>query len=214
MAAAAPVARQRGETLVGLLVGVALGLALVAGGAQFMAHLLQSHSAVLQTTRLQQDMHFAMDRMADAVRDAQYSASAAHTRHPQACTDAWCEAAHFQVTPDALTFSADRNHNGSLDSNECMGFRVRAGVLSMRTGCHAGGWQPMTDVGSVMVSQLQVHTRCQRLAHGLRRQVVLRLQAQAPPSAQPPHDSPSSQWQRTVTLRNDLPLSVQAVFCP
>ena len=50
--------RQRGETLVGLLVGMALGALVLTAGAQMLAQLMRGHRLALQDAHLQQDLHF------------------------------------------------------------------------------------------------------------------------------------------------------------
>jgi len=202
--------RQRGETLVGLLVGMALGALVLTAGAQMLAQLMRGHRLALQDAHLQQDLHFAMDLMARELQHAQYVANAWQTRSQTACSDAFCdETADFQLSGQRIEFSMDLNHNGQLDSNECMGFRVVDGVLSRRNGCHSGGWQPLSDKSSAVVTGLMLQLRCSPADGWLQRQLDLRLQARWP-------DDPGRQLQlqRSVPLHTLLPISVQARFCP
>lgn len=202
--------RQRGETLTGLLVGMALGLLVLASGAQMLAQLMRGHRLALQDSHLQQDLHFALALMVRDLHNAQYVANAWTSRSPSACTDAFCdEVLDFQLGDNRIEFSADRNHNGLQDNNECMGFRVSDGVLSMRTGCHSGGWQPLSDRSTVVVTRLQAKLRCSPVQGWLQRQLGLTLEARWP-------DDPSRtlQLQRSVALNTPLPVAVQARFCP
>ena len=119
---------QRGETLMGLLVGLALGLLVLTGGAHMLAQLLRGQRQALQDSHLQQDLHFAMDLMASELQDAQYSALAWSSRSPTVCTDAFCDGREdFALTSDRMDWTLDRNHDGRQDNNECTGFRLRAG---------------------------------------------------------------------------------------
>lgn len=202
--------RQRGETLTGLLVGMALGLLVLAAGAQMLAQLMRGHRLALQDSHLQQDLHFALTLMVRDLHNAQYVANAWASRSPSACTDAFCdEALDFQLGDNRIEFSADRNHNGLQDNNECMGFRVSDGVLSMRTGCHSSGWQPLSDRSSLVVTRLQAQLRCTPVQGWLQRQLGLTLEARWP-------DEPSRtlRLQRSVALQTLLPVAVQARFCP
>ncbi len=202
-------AHQHGETLVGLLVGMALGLLVVTAGAHMLAQLLRGHHAALQDSHLQQDLHFAMDLMVREIQNAQYVANAWKSRSPGLCSDPFCGVADFQLADNLIAFSVDRNDNGEQDNNECMGFRAQEGVLSLRTGCQSGGWQPLTDRTSVLVTGLKAHLNCTKVAGWLLRQLDLQLEAQWP--NQPTH---TLQLQRTVALRNPVPASLQTRFCP
>jgi type II secretory pathway component PulJ len=202
--------RQRGETLVGLLVGIALGMLVLTAGAQMLAQLLQGHRQALQDSHLQQDLHFAFDLMARELSNAQYVAGAWRTRSPTACDDAFCDSAtDFQIGDNRIEFSMDRDHSGQQESNECMGYKVANGVLSKRTGCDSSSWQPLTDKTSAVVTRLQAQLQCAAVQGWLQRQLSLRLEGQWPnePARQ-------IQLQRTLALHNHLPASVQAQFCP
>ena len=201
---------QRGETLVGLLVGIALGMLVLAGGSQMLAQMLRGHRQALQDSHLQQDLLFAIDQMARDLANAQYVAQAWKTRSPQACTDPFCDAPNdFQIGDNRIEFSLDRDHNGQQDNNECMGYKVANGVLSLRISCDASGWQPLTDKSTVVVTQLQAQLRCEPVQGWLQRQVSLQLNALWPGDA-----SRAITLERTVPLHNRLPATLLAAYCP
>lgn len=200
---------QRGETLVGLLVGMAMGLLVVTAGAHMLSQLLRGHHAALQDSHLQQDLHFAMDLMAREIQNAQYVAHAWTSRSPSLCSDPFCGVSDFQLAADLIAFSVDRNHNGAQDNNECMGFRVQDGVLSLRTGCQGGGWQPLTDQTSVVVTGLKTQLHCPKVAGWLWRQLDVQIDAHWP--HQPTR---TLHVQRSVAMRNPVPATMQARFCP
>ena len=202
--------RQRGETLVGLLVGIALGMLVLAGGAHMLAQLLRGHRQALQDSHLQQDLHFAIDQMARDLANAQYVAQAWKTRSASTCSDPFCDAASdFQIADNRIEFSLDRDHNGQQDNNECLGYRVANGVLSTRTSCETSGWQPLTDKSSAVVTHLQAQLHCTPERGGLQRHISLQLAAQWPGDA-----TRRIELQRTVALHNRLPATVQARYCP
>ena len=99
---------QRGETLIGLLVGLALGLLALAGGAHMLAQLLRGHRQALQDSHLQQDLHFAMDLMVRELQGAHYVANAWKTRRPDACEDDFCQAGNFLLADNRIEFSLGR----------------------------------------------------------------------------------------------------------
>jgi type IV pilus assembly protein PilW len=202
--------RQRGETLVGLLVGLSLGLLVLAGGAHMLAQLLRGHRLALQDSHLQQDLHFAMDLMASELQDAQYSATAWRTRSPSACADAFCDGPEdFSLGQGRIDWSLDRNHDGEQDNDECTGFRLKAGALQVRTACLPEVWTALTDTASLRLTRLDAVMQCRAQGGWLQRQVQLQLEVQWPQDA-----ARTLVLQRTVALRNALPQVVQALYCP
>lgn len=199
---------QRGETLTGLLVGMALGLLVLAAGTQMLAHLLRGHRLALQDSHLQQDLHFAMDLMVRELQSAHYVADAWKTRHPSACEDGFCQAGNFLLVDNRIEFSLDKSGNGQRENNECTGFKVSNEALLMRTSCD-NNWQPLTDKTTAVVTALQAQLRCTEVNGWLQRQLSLQLDAQWPGAP-----SRRLQLQRTVVLRNPVPASHRALFCP
>ena len=202
--------RQGGETLVGLMVGLALGALVLAGGAHMLATLLRGHRQALQDTHLQQDLHFALELMASELQDAQYVAGVSQRRHPQACDDAFCDGPEdFSLGNGRLDWTLDRDHDSLQDNDECTGFRLRSGALQVRTACVPEVWTPLTDTGSLRLTALEAQLRCERRAGWLHRRVALRLQAQWPQAAER-----TMTLERTVVLRNALPQAVAGRYCP
>ena len=201
---------QRGETLPGLLVGVTLGLLVLAAGAHMLAQLLRGHRLALQDSHLQQDLHFALDTMGQELQDAQYSAKAWNSRSPSGCSDAFCDGPEdFSLGSGRIDWSLDRNHNGVQDNDECTGLRLRSGALQVRTACSPEVWTALTDTTSLTVTQLQAGLQCEHRSGWLHRQVLLQVQAQWPGDA-----TRALALSRTVALRNPLPLAVQSRYCP
>ena len=199
---------QRGETLTGLLVGMALGLLVLAAGTQMLAQLLRGHRLALQDSHLQQDLHFAMDLMVRELQGAHYVADAWKTRRPDACEDDFCQAGNFLLADNRIEFSLDKNANGLRDNNECTGFKVSDSALLLRTSC-SNTWQPLTDKTVAVLTALQAQLRCTEVNGWLQRQMHLQLDAQWPGAP-----SRRLQLQRTVALRNPVPASHRALFCP
>lgn len=195
----------------GLLVGMAVGLVVLAAGTQMLAQHLRGHRLNLQASHLQHDLRSAMDAMARELRQAQYVAKAWKTRAAGRCADDFCDGLEdFRIEADRIEFSHDRNHNGTQDNHECMGFRLSQRALMARRSCSgSGSWLSLTDRGSLEITALHWQLRCEWRDGWLHRTVRITLSGHAPGQAQQP-------WTlaRTVHLRNDLPAPAGALYCP
>jgi type II secretory pathway component PulJ len=199
----APWPNQRGESLVGLLVGMGVGLVVLAAGARLLATHLQAHRWLLQDSHLHHDLRSALDTVASALRQAQFVGQAAFERSASPCADAFCGGqARLMLQAQRIDFGRDRNGNGLLDNNECTGFRLRAQKLQVRTACLPEVWTDLTDAGSLKILNLQWQLHCE--AHGpwVARWVTVDMLAQWP-------QDPARQLQlsHTVALRNHVPAS-------
>lgn len=203
--------QQRGETLTGLLVGMAVGLVVLAAGTQMLAQHLRGHRLNLQASHLHHDLRSAMDWMARELRQAQYVANAWQTRSSGHCEDNFCDGTDdFRIEDDWIDFSHDRNHNGRQDNHECIGFRISQKALMARRTCSGpGSWLPLTDRGSLEVTGLQWQLRCELREGWLQRSVRITLTGHSPADAERPLS-----LSQTVHLRNDLPASTRALYCP
>lgn len=202
---------ERGESLVGLLVGLALGLGVLAAGAHMLARLLAEQRQLHAQSRLQQELHFALERIAHELQDAQYSASAWQNRDAHVCSDAFCNGSDdFSISDNRIVWSLDRNHDGIRNNNECTGYRLSAGTLQQRIACQPETWSPLSDPATLAISGLHATLHCQPRSGWVQRQVLLELQAHNPLQ---PRQAP---WalQQQVLLRNDLPASAAAGVCP
>lgn len=202
---------QKGETLMGLMVGLSLGLLVLAGGSSLLTHQLRGHRMAWQDSHLNHELRVAADWMGRELRKAQYSARAWETRSPTQCDDTFCDGFEdFSIEGDWIDFSHDRNHNGEQDNDECMGFRLSGTSLQAKRSCNTSGdWQAMTHSQSVRITDLAWQLKCDQHQGWLRRSVQMTLQAQWPSDA-----SRHITLSKTVHLRNDIPASQQALFCP
>ena len=206
---------ERGETLIGLLVGLAIGLLVLAAGTQMLAQHLRAHRLNLQASHLQHDLRSAMDWMTRELRQAQYVADAWQTRSPTKCEDSFCSGTDdFSIEGDWIDFSHDRNHNGTQDDDECMGFRLNNKVLMARRSCSGtGNWLALTTPASLEVNALNWQLQCELRQGWVHRTVRVTLTGQWPGDTTQSTTQPI-RLSQTVHLRNDLPASVQARFCP
>jgi type II secretory pathway component PulJ len=201
---------QCGETLMGLLVGLAVGLGVLAGGSVLLANQLRGHRMALQDSHLQHDLRSAMDWISRELGQAHYNARAWETRSPLRCQDDFCSSSDdFRIEGSRIHFSLDRNHNGQKDNNECLGFRLVKGALQARTACKPEVWTALTDAASVHFTQLDWQVQCTSAQGWLHRSATFSMTAQWPSDTRR-----QISLQRTVHLRNAVPALQQALFCP
>lgn len=158
-----PIGRQRGLSLIELLIGSALGVLLVGAGiGVLLAHLKESR-ALIEHNRLIQDLRSTTSLIARDLRRAGHWADSGagvwlRDAPPPDRTVAANPYAAIDTAPapaGALTlrYSRDSVENQSIDSNEQFGFRLRNQVIEMRLG--GGSWQAMTDASLMKVTALE-----------------------------------------------------------
>lgn len=193
--------RQQGETLAGLMVGMGVGLVVLAGGAQMLAQHLKAHRWALQDSHVHHDLRSALDSMARELRQAQAVGNAWTHRASAQCEDAFCrQSADLKIQNQRIDFSRDRNQNGLLDNNECVGFRLREQKLQIRTACLPEVWTDLTDVGSLKVVDLEWQVLCEQRGRWVARWVTVKSTAEWPRDA-----SRRLNLSQSTALRNDVP---------
>ena len=154
---------QKGETLVGLLVGLSVGLLVLAAGSQMLATYLQEHRLALQDSHVHHDLRSALDTIARELRQAQSLGQAWRGRAKAHCADAFCTGqADLLLQGQRISFGQDRNSNGLLDNNECSGFRLKDHELQIRTSCTPEVWTDLTDAGSLKMTSLAWQVLCEK----------------------------------------------------
>lgn len=157
----------RGFTLVELLVGLALGLLVVAGGGALMASQLREHRALILEARLMQDLRTAADLIARDLRRAGYwgdAGAGAWTEAAQARANPYAALAPDAAASDAasLRYSRDAIENHIVDGNEQFGFRLRNRAIEIQLG--NGNWQALTDATLLAVTQFVITPRQEVIA--------------------------------------------------
>lgn len=159
--------RQRGLSLVELLVGIAIGLFVVAGATMLVANQLGDNRRLLLETQIQQDLRAAADIIARDIRrsgywgNAQsgvwYAGSPGVTANPYTTVSPTVSGA----AASAVTFDYSRGaENNAVDATEQSGFRLVNGVIQMRVG---GNWQPLTDDRTLRITNFQVTMNAQQI---------------------------------------------------
>ena len=183
--------RQRGATLVAILLGIVVGLIVITGGIVFYVNNVTANRFVLAASRLDLELMSAMDAMAREIRRAQYIAQAETVRHRVPCADVFCDAADDFSLADGdatsgfarIEFSYDRRDTGTgnaqvQNNDECTGFRVRNQSIEMKTRCSGdGGWLPLTDPATTVVTALNLGVDCTESAGFYSRHVVVQVAA-------------------------------------
>jgi type II secretory pathway component PulJ len=200
---------QGGETLVGMLVGLGIGIMVLAAGSQMLAQHLHGHRLALQDSHMHHDLRSALDTMDRELRQAQSLGHAWRGRVTSQCTDAFCAGeAELMVWGQRISFGVDRDQNSLLDNNECSGFRLKDHELQIRTACSPEVWTDLTDAGSLKLTGLQWQVQCEKRGRWVARWVTVQISAQWPRDA-----TRALSLSRTVSLRNDVPALPWPAVC-
>lgn len=139
---------RRGLSVVELMVGIAIGLMVVAGALSMSAGGMSRSHRMLADVRFNQDLRVAADLVVRDLRRAGYWGAAVTGTQAIGATSATLQNPYAAAVVTggsdlSYQFSRDDRENGQLDDNEQFGFRIRDGVLQMRGD--ASGWRDVTD---------------------------------------------------------------------
>ncbi len=157
--------RQRGFSLVELMVAITLGLFVLAGVSYLHAEVVRANAAVLKTAHLQQTLWSLMALIADDVRRAGYWSRAELTLDGTAANG---YAPIRLVDGDCLLYSYDEDKDdtdGAPDPEDQHGFRLSGAGVQLKTSddgcggttcadCGSGTWWLMNDPDGVRVTAL------------------------------------------------------------
>jgi prepilin peptidase dependent protein B len=156
---------QRGLSLVEMLVGVAVGMFLIAGASTMFVANLGSSRELLVEARLNQDLRTATDLVSRDLRRAAYWSNAvagtialpgglATTANPYAAIASAAGRVEYRFARDALD---------AVSESEQFGFRIEPvggiGTLQMKfsaASAVAADWQPLTDPAAVNVTNFTI----------------------------------------------------------
>lgn len=163
-----PAGRSRGISLVELMVGITIGLFVVAAAATLVTAQLGDNRKLLIETQVQQDLRASMDiitrqlRRAGALEDSFAQSGMAErsgaltggkrTKCPSALGELCSSVTPGSASADNVKFYFMLNQAERGD----FGFKLESGVIKSKTG--AGGWQELTDSGTLKVTKLEVRT--------------------------------------------------------
>lgn len=148
---------QRGLSIVELMVGVALGLFLVAGAATlFVSHLGNSRRLVLEA-RVNQELRAAADLIARDLRRAGHWGDAIAGTVVTAPATIATPNPYVAVTDGSeiieFTYSRDAVEDGVASANETSGFRRSGTKVQAKIN---NSWQDVTDPNTISVSSLAI----------------------------------------------------------
>ena len=145
--------RQGGLSIVEFMVGVAIGLVVVGGAIKLFVDLLNSNRRQLVEVRLNQDLRAAADLVARDLRRSGYWAGAATAFAATPVTNPFASAAETSVAAGRVTYAYDRNGDSAIAAAERFGFQLNGNRIEALIG---GAWQPLTDPGSVLITNFSV----------------------------------------------------------
>ena len=164
--------RQRGMSIIEMLVGVVVGLLVVAGASKLMIDSFGENRRLLLETRVNQDLRAAADLIARDIRRAGYWTNATsgvfsadggestRNEYIEVAVSSAAPAAGSVVThSDSVDYQFARDTNNAVDFPERAGFRLTDdGVLEFRNDPDEDTerWLPMTDPKVVLVTNLTI----------------------------------------------------------
>jgi Prokaryotic N-terminal methylation motif len=148
--------RQRGLSLVELLVGIAVGMFVVAAAATLVVTQLTDNRRMLLEVQVQQDLRATADIITRELRRAGSIAFLGDaTSYVWAPGSDWVPNPYVAVNPvaaaaDTVTFSSSR----TLGSSGPYGFRLVDGAIESQLA--AAGWQQLTDAATMRVTAFSI----------------------------------------------------------
>jgi len=157
--------RIQGFTLVETLVGLAIGLLVIAAATAFVVGQLRDLRMQWLESRLMNDLRIAAEVVARDLRRAGHWRDATATVWTGESASAPPANPHAELLPasaPAASANFSYSHGDSDDTLEGYGFRLHAGVIEMLMG--DGHWQALTDASSVVVTAFTLTPQVQRLS--------------------------------------------------
>lgn len=151
--------RQRGLSVLELMIGVTVGMIVVSGALSLFVRNLNGSRLLVNETRLNQDLRSAMDLVTRDLRRAGYWGNAIQGTIAQGATSATSQNPYSGVNTASASevsyeFSRDATEDNALGVAEQFGFRLSGGALQMNAG--SGGWSDITDTRSITITNFQI----------------------------------------------------------
>lgn len=160
--------RSQGLSLVELMVGMAIGLVVVAGAMQLNATQLEASRRAVVEARLHQDLRAATELLMRDLRRSGYWAHATVNLAPATLANPYAtldRAAGEVVSEVGYRYSQDARENDAVDVNERFGFRLVSGGLQ---ALHGGRWQALTDTQTLSITRLAIRPAASEVTLGER----------------------------------------------
>ena len=166
--------------MVNLLLGLTLGLSLLAAASTWAALQWRSDRLIVQRSQTQQELRALMDTLVHDIRRAQFQG----------------EPKDLQISSHQILFTVNRNDNALRDNNECSGFRLNGTILQTQTSCQPAVWTSLNDYRSLQILALNFRWECDSGSSSQGDLLSLEVRSQATQEPVP------ATWQRHVRLRN------------
>jgi len=150
---------QRGLSMVELMVGIALGMFLVAGASTLFVNHLDNSRRLLLEARLNQDLRATADLITRDLRRAGYWGNALQGTVAAGAGSTTVVNPYRSVTPNpgastiAYNFSRDVTENNALDANEQFGFNLNNGAIRLSIN---GVSQVVTDPDTLTITAFTI----------------------------------------------------------
>lgn len=149
--------RARGLSLVELMVGIAVGLMVVAGASFVAVNQIGDNRRLTLETQVQQDLRAAADMIARDLRRSGYWGNSQQGlwqgSNPAAASNPYA-AASAAAGQIEFNYSRDVVEDNAVDTDkEAFGFKLEGGAIKMLIG---STWQQLTDPGVLQVTGLAV----------------------------------------------------------
>jgi prepilin peptidase dependent protein B len=143
-----PARKQRGLSIIELMVGVAIGLFIVGGAIKLFVDMFSNNRRLLLETRVNQDLRAAADIIARDVRRAGYWSGAASAFNLPGTAPAANPYATTTITGNSIAYAYDRGAGASA-----AGFSLSGNTIVMTIGATT---QPLTDPATVRVTDFRI----------------------------------------------------------
>lgn len=150
--------RQKGESLIALMVGLTVGLIVLTGAISLYAASIKSNNEMVLLSRLNLELKAIMDVIVRDVKRAQYNGDAYKCVGGSSCTNSFATSADdWSVSSNSIVYSYDLDHDGTRSQTECHGFRRvvsnSVGQVEMKTDC-APTWEVISSPNATNITNL------------------------------------------------------------
>ncbi|MDP1534074.1 MAG: prepilin-type N-terminal cleavage/methylation domain-containing protein [Rubrivivax sp.] len=150
-----PALRQRGLSLVEMMVGVAVGLFVVAAAAMLVATQLSDNRRLLLETQVQQDLRASLDIVTRELRRAgALTAEVAQVGLASGGAGGQTNAFGAVTPTDANASETGFSYMRMAGEEGPYGFKLEGGAIKTRLG--GAGWQELTDPNTLRITEFTV----------------------------------------------------------
>lgn len=184
--------KQKGLTLIELLISMALGMVAISGLVSFIGYGLGVNATAINKSQLSEETETMMDFVASEVMRAGYSGSTIATvqdpaANPSLFSNSILVSRHpAEALNSCILFSYDFDSDGAVDSvgvNEEFGFRLRSGEVQIRqlgALCNADtNWSTISNFQTTDINALSFILSPVEVSGVTRTQIEINIQSQS-----------------------------------